>query len=418
MAEEINVIVVKRARDRFFYLRYSCPITGERIEKSSGESTEKEARKRAGEWQAELQAGGGKASSAKWQPFRLRYETDKVFTLRVRTAEKICSMFNVIEEVMKPDNLRRINPQWLATLQRRLLEGGRSPATVDGIFRHFKAAMNWAKEQNIIQQVPKFPKLKQARSAKLMKGRPITGEEFDRMIVAIQTEYPIDENWKQERIAKVQDQRNSLELLLRGLWLSGLRLGEALSLSWDQWADGIRVDTSGKYVMLLIPAEAEKGGRDRVYPVTPDFADFLRSVPMEKRIGLVFNPILYRGVCHRIDTVSRSISGIGQTAKVKVDEKANRDKSKPPVAVWASAHDFRRAFGFRWSRKVNSMVLKELMRHSNVSTTEKYYVGINADETAALLAGLQPKTASEVVVEVVVDEFGPADDSENIRNKA
>ena len=124
---DINVIIIKRSRDRFFYLRYTCPVTGEKIEKSSGESTEKEARKRAGEWQAELQAGGGKSSSAKWQDFRLRYEEGKVFGLRLRTAEKISAMFNVIEEAMSPDNLRRINPQWLTTLHRRLLDAIRPP---------------------------------------------------------------------------------------------------------------------------------------------------------------------------------------------------------------------------------------------------------------------------------------------------
>ena len=34
------------------------------------------------------------------------------------------------------------------------------------------------------------------------------------------------------------------------------------------------------------------------------------------------------------------------------------------------------------------MVLKELMQHQSISTTEKYYVGQNASQTAALLAGL------------------------------
>ena len=43
---------------------------------------------------------------------------------------------------------------------------------------------------------------------------------------------------------------------------------------------------------------------------------------------------------------------------------------------------------FRWSRKMTSMVLKNLMRHSSVATTEKYDVGIQADETAAVLAVL------------------------------
>jgi integrase len=75
-------------------------------------------------------------------------------------------------------------------------------------------------------------------------------------------------------------------------------------------------------------------------------------------------------------------------AAVKVDEKGGK-------TVWASAHDLRRAFGARWSRKVNSMVLKELMRHASVTTTEKYYVGIQSDETSALLAGLMLNSPAE-----------------------
>ena len=41
------------------------------------------------------------------------------------------------------------------------------------------------------------------------------------------------------------------------------------------------------------------------------------------------------------------------------------------------------------------MVLKELMRHASVTTTEKYYVGVQADETAAFLAGLMPEVTRE-----------------------
>jgi len=167
-----------------------------------------------------------------------------------------------------------------------------------------------------------------------------------------------------------------------------MRLGEALSLTWGQWADGIRVDLSGQYAKLLISAEDEKGGKDLVYPVTPDFAEFLQSVPKESRTGFVFNPDLAKGGCRRIDTVSKAICRIGERAAVKVDEKGG----KP---VWASAHDLRRAFGARWSRKVNSMVLKELMRHASVTTTEKYSVGIQSDETSALLAGLMQNSPAE-----------------------
>ena len=41
------------------------------------------------------------------------------------------------------------------------------------------------------------------------------------------------------------------------------------------------------------------------------------------------------------------------------------------------------------------MVLKELMWHASVTMTEKYYVGIQSDETSALLAGLTPSGAAQ-----------------------
>jgi integrase len=46
------------------------------------------------------------------------------------------------------------------------------------------------------------------------------------------------------------------------------------------------------------------------------------------------------------------------------------------------AHDLRRAFGFRWALLVFPVVLRELMRHEDIATTMKYYVGQNAEATA------------------------------------
>ena len=86
--------------------------------------------------------------------------------------------------------------------------------------------------------------------------------------------------------------------------------------------------------------------------------------------------------------VSKTVCRIGERAAVKVDDKSGE-------AIWASAHDLRRAFGARWSRRVNSMDLKELMRHASVTTAEKYYVGIQSGETSALLAKLTAETAVE-----------------------
>ena len=385
---EIAVWVIRKPGKTNFYLRYKCPITGQIFSKSSGTKSENDARKKAGEWQAQLKAGIAARTSTRWEAFRDAYESHKVSGLRPRTQDKALGALNVVQQLMNPDDLRRITPQWMQLLVERLRKSDRAPATVESILRHFKAALNWAHEQSLMLTVPKIPRQNKVRMAKLMKGRPITTEEFERMLAAVETVWPDFKHDRNDANLRRKEQRSSIKFLLHGLWLSGLRLGEALNLTWDQWDDGIWVDMTGEFVKLRIPAEAEKGGQDRLYPVTPDFAELLRLIPATSRTGFVFNPILSRGVCRRTDTVSKAISLIGESAGVKVDAKPSKESGGKPKPVWASAHDLRRAFGYRWSRCVNSMVLRDLMRHASVTTTEKYYVGISADDTSRMLQGL------------------------------
>ena len=49
---------------------------------------------------------------------------------------------------------------------------------------------------------------------------------------------------------------------------------------------------------------------------------------------------------------------------------------------YASAHDFRRAFGDRWALRVMPPVLMQLMRHESIETTMRYYVGRSVQATA------------------------------------
>ena len=55
----------------------------------------------------------------------------------------------------------------------------------------------------------------------------------------------------------------------------------------------------------------------------------------------------------------------------------------------------------------SASVLKELMRHASVTTTEKYYIGIHAQETAKFLREVTPKkngTQQEAEVPVKINE--------------
>ena len=173
-----------------------------------------------------------------------------------------------------------------------------------------------------------------------------------------------------------------MERSVGGLWWSGLRLEESLELWWDR-DDKLCVDLTGKYPMLHIPAELEKGNRDRLLPIAPEFAEFLQAKPEHERTGRVFEPKPVRPwQSKRLGAarVGRIISDIGDAAKVKVHTDPKTGKVK-----FASAHDFRRSFGERWAPRVMPQVLMELMRHESIETTLKYYVGRNAQNTAEAL---------------------------------
>jgi integrase len=199
------------------------------------------------------------------------------------------------------------------------------------------------------------------------KGRAITGEEFDRMLAAVPKvigdDPAIVETWKR---------------YLRGLWLSGLRLGESLELYWDR-DDRLCVDLSGKRPMLRIPAPLEKGKQDRQLPIAPDFFEFLQEIPEAERTGRVFRPGRRCHTGERLvdDRIGRLVSKIGEKAGVKVWTHPVSGNVK-----YASAHDLRRSFGFRWAMKVMPAVLQQMMRHENIDTTMEFYVGRDAEATA------------------------------------
>jgi len=200
-----------------------------------------------------------------------------------------------------------------------------------------------------------------------MKGRPITREEFERML---------------DKVVQVvgSEAARSWTMLLEGLWLSGLRLEESLELWWDR-DDRLQVVMDGRHPLLRIPKELEKGNKDRLLPMAPEFAEYLEKIPEVERVGRVFKPMakIVRGQRLTRDRVSRLISAIGKAANVKVH-------TYPSGKVkFASAHDLRRSFGERWSSRVMPPILQQLMRHESVETTLKFYVGRNAQQTASIL---------------------------------
>jgi hypothetical protein len=79
---------------------------------------------------------------------------------------------------------------------------------------------------------------------------------------------------------------------------------------------------------------------------------------------------MLNGVAHRVGEL---VVKIGRRAGVVVNKADGK---------FASAHDLRRAFGTRWSRRVMPAVLRRLMRHSSIQTTMGYYVDLDSADVA------------------------------------
>jgi integrase len=375
MQDTIKVHVVKYPGRPALYMRYVDPTTGKQVARSTKASNLREAEKVAAKWEAELQEGRyAKPSRMTWEDFRAYYTVHATGGLAVNTAAGYESTLNAFERICRPGKLVDVTTQRVTAFVTQLRTDKLSEATVARQLRQMKAAMRWANREGLLTVLPRFTMPKRVKGAKIMRGRPICFEEFERMLAATAkvVENAAAESWR---------------FYLRGLWASGLRLTESLSLRWDDAPGSIVVDLASRRPMLRIPAEAEKGHTDRLLPITPEFATLLQGVAerdRRDRRGRVFKLLANDGTLLQAEpwAVSKVVSAIGQAAGVVVDE---RQVDGVTARKFASAHDLRRAFGQRWAAKVMPTVLRELMRHASIATTMAYYVGSNAEATADVL---------------------------------
>jgi len=377
----IKVQVIAYPDRKHLVMRYRDPLTSKQVARSTKTTNRREAERIAAKWEAELQEGRYQSPlKMTWEEFRERYEQEVLEGLAVETDRKVQGIFNSMEEILHPVRLRDLTSERLSYYQSQLRKLGKAEDTIGGHLAHLQAALRWASRMGMLSKPPTVEKPHRAKGAEAMKGRPITTEEFERFL---------------EKVPNVvgDNAKPSWQHYLKGLWLSGLRLGESLDLSWDNEVK-IQVDLSGRFPMLRIPAELEKGNKDRLLPIVPDFAEFLLATPKEKRKGFVFNP-RGRDSQERLgkDRVMHLAGMIGKTANIKVATNPKTSKIK-----YASAHDLRRSFGFRWAVRVMPPVLKELMRHASIDTTLRYYVGRNAEAMAKLLwAEHRPKDTGNIL---------------------
>jgi integrase len=352
---------VVRYPDRPYYMmRFVDPITGQHRARSTRTNVRREAERMAAKWEAELLNGQYRPPcNITWEDFRERYEAEKAPTLAANTVNATATAFNHLERIVNPKHLGAINSTVLSQFHSRLRKEGMKPTTLATHLRHLRAAFSWAVSMEMLPAVPNFHMPARPRGQSLMRGRPVTLVEFQKMLANVTGVRPRDaDSWR---------------FFLQGLWLSGLRIDEAVQLSWDD-EEAFAIELAGRHPKFRIYAEAEKGRRDRLLPMTPDFAEFVLQVPPSERAGYVFR---LSGRCTKRQMTSgrasRIVSAIGKSAGIVVNKADQK---------YASAHDLRRAFGTRWAARVKPATLQLLMRHKSIETTMKYYVHQDADDVA------------------------------------
>ncbi len=359
MVDSLKVHIFKRKGRKNFEAEFTDPRTGHKHRRTLGTVTKRDAEREAGRIEAELREGQWRATrKTKWKDFRAKYETEGMFDLAPASVRAFQDAAKKLEKLVRPSTLQSLTEEKMNSFTTLCLMEGLSKHTVARHLRHLKAALRWAVSQKLLLECPQI-RMPKGTSGGKAKGRAVTTEEFERMLSNV------------EKVVE-SEQSESWKFLLKGLWWSGLRLGEALKLSWDNPKD-LMVDLSGKRPFLRIQGTAEKGKKDRILPLAPEAAELLQTIPEDEREGLVFKLKWRRnhGKPVRVDTVSPLICEIGRRAGVKVGDRKT-----------ASAHDLRRSFGLRWADRVKPHVLQQLMRHASLNTTLTFYVQSEADDMA------------------------------------
>lgn len=417
-----------RASDKNGYvLKFYCPIRCQRVRKNCGTRDQREARKIQRECQKRLLNGEYVASDGAiaeqriaapprkqivativesdrgitWDEAYDRFRQHRSSRLRAASLTHVVSRLQLVERIFLAyfqeqggsDGLylrECCSLEMLEYLQERLLAGDecrydhRSPNTVNSMLGAVMAFVRYCHAHDWIDRVPKLQKL---GVDDVMKGRPITAEEFERLLAA--TPQVVG-----------QESAESWTFTLRVLWESGFRIGDVMDFSWDddRHTHPVWSERQAQHPTLVVPS-TQKNGMHQEIPMLPGLRELLLSVPERDRTGWIVNPqpVKYqlrlpdnRRSASRVsrstkrltkEHVSRVIAKIGKEARVVVRPADERTKSR---VKYASAHDLRRGCALRLiNAGVSAETLMVVMRHADFATTQKFYGATRSTQSAA-----------------------------------
>ena len=180
--ETIKVHVFRQKGRTNLAMRYVDPDTGKQVWRTAGTANHTKALKAAAVWEAELREGRyQKRQRISWDDFRDRYDTDVLAHMKESTATTYSASLNVFERTATPQRLSDCTTTRLTAFVLALRKQHLTAATIARHLRQLKVAFRWAHRQGSLVKLPEFDRIKQPKD---VRGRAVSGEEFDRMLAS------------------------------------------------------------------------------------------------------------------------------------------------------------------------------------------------------------------------------------------
>jgi len=338
--------VFRPKRRKHFIARWTEPETGKRRERTLGTHIKRDAY-RLGSELAESIVWGVSLDDPRWLEFCEQYERQHLRKLAKSYVKNWAWVKWAVEKAFHSPRLSQLNRRRIDRWLEDLAEG-RSVNTVATYARRLRAALNWARDHDLIGRAPKIV----VRADAHPRGRALSGEEIDRMLDAAEKVRPKDhERWKR---------------LILGEVFSGLRISELLALSWDP-GERLRCE-KGKRHWLIVLDRKQKNKRKQLVPAFAEFWDLV----LPRGEGPVF-PIPGRKGQMTIKRAIRTVSDIGKRARIVSD---------PETGQHATSHDLRRTFATRLTGRLPLADAAKVTRHADPRTLFTYYHTAEAEALA------------------------------------
>jgi integrase len=257
--------------------------------------------------------------------------------------------------------LDRITPRDAEAFVAVRLQSGVSVATVNKDIRTLRRIFNLAIEPRgyLLEGQNPFRKIKQRKYC-LKPIRYITPQEFKSLCAAATNLW-----WK---------------ALLSVAYTTGARIGEVLNLTWpdlDFEANRIRIDRKGGEVNTA--AWEPKDHEGRLLPTPLEVMQLLANLHTDSADGCPYVFLSPRRWEH-LKKVRKAGTWIPTSALVNNLNRNFAVLRKRAGVVKCTFHDLRRSCITNWARHLPAHVVQKLAGHSDIKTTQVYYLAVQEDD--------------------------------------